>query len=54
MQDMLDTLKANIAELERTKEWKSIGHAANAWMLHNQFSSGENSIDISFDIPYLT
>ena len=33
-----------------SKEWKSIGHAANSWMLNNSFASGENSKHISFDV----
>ena len=50
MQDMLDTLNANIAELEKTGEWKSIKRAADAWMLNNSFASGERSKHISFDV----
>lgn len=49
MQDMLDTLNANIAELKKTKEWKSIGAAANAWMKKNAFAREENYDGISFD-----
>ena len=50
MQDMLDTLNANIDELKNTGEWKSIGRAADAWMLKNSFASGENYRHISFDV----
>jgi hypothetical protein len=49
MQDMLDTLNANIAELEKTKEWESIGAAADDWMKENAFARVENYERISFD-----
>ena len=48
MQDMLDTLNANIAELKKTKEWKSIGAAADNWMKENAFTRVENYEGISF------
>lgn len=40
MQDMLDTLNANIRKLEKDKEWKSILPAANAWLKQNSFKPG--------------
>ena len=43
MQDMLDTLNANIEELKKIGEWESsIKSAANAWMEKNAFAPGKN------------
>jgi len=50
MQDMLDTLNANIEELKKTGEWESsIKVAANNWMEKNAFARVENNKRISFD-----
>ena len=48
MQDMLDTLNANINKLKDDGEWKSIGAAANAWMEKNAFTREEDYSGIPF------
>ena len=48
MQDMLDTLNANINKLKDDGEWKSIGAAADNWMKSNAFTRDEQYNGISF------
>ena len=49
MQDMLDTLNANIDKLKEDGEWESVVRAADKWMLKNSFVPGERWPHISFD-----